>query len=352
VSKFRISRKSLLYTLPLIAFALVGCGGGGNETKKEEGGKQAQTPAEGESSFKVALVTAGPVSDNGWNAGAYKSLLAIKSDLGVEVQNVQAGDPGAQEENLRSYASKKFNIVIGHGHEFEEPALKIEGEFPNTQFLISSGSKAGKNTTPLIIKLEDGAYLLGMAAAGVSKTGVLGSVGAMKIPVLERIFKSFELGAKAVNPNIKVIPPVYTGSWDDTVKAKEQTLTLITQNADVIMQDVDAGAAGVFNAVKEKNSAAKPLYALGTNSDQNAVAEDVVLASAPIYYDKMFIDLAKKIQKGGYTPSDKPFGMPEGAVGFVLNPKLASRISADAKTKLDTARREIMGRKLDVLKGS
>lgn len=351
MSIYRISRRAVLGFLPLIAFAFVGCGGN-SEDKKADTGKKAEAPAGDASGFKVALVTAGPVSDHGWNAGAYKALQTIQSELHADIQNVQASDAGAQEENLRSYASKKFNVVIGHGHEFEEPALKIEGEFPNTQFLIPSGSKVGKNTTPISFKLEDGAYLLGMLAAGVSKTGKLGSVGAQKVPPLERTFKAFELGAKAVRPDIIVIPPVYTGSWDDVVKAQQQTTALLTQGADVIMQDVDAAALGVFNAVKKASTPEKPLYALGTNSDQNAVVEDVVLASAPIYYDKPIVDLAKKIQAGGYTPSIGNFGLKEGAIDFILNPKLDSRVSADLKAKIEAAKKSILDGKLDVLKGS
>lgn len=351
MSIHRISRRTLFGILPLVAFAFAGCGGN-SEEKKEDAVKKTEASGGTATGAKVALVTAGPVSDNGWNAGAYKALQTIKSDLPAEVQNVEAKDPGAQEENLRSYASKKFNIVIGHGHEFEEPALKIEGEFPGTQFLISSGSKVGKNTTPIIFKLEDGAYLLGMLAAGVSKTGKIGSVGAQDVPPLQRTFKAFELGAKAVRPNIVVIPPVYTGSWGDAVKAQQQTTALLTQGADVIMQDVDAAAVGVFNAVKEKSTADKPLYALGTNSDQNAVAPDVILASAPIYYDKPIVDLAKKIRAGGYTPSEANFGLKEGAVDYIPNPKLDSRIPADLKAKIEAAKKSILEGKLDVLKGN
>jgi basic membrane lipoprotein Med (substrate-binding protein (PBP1-ABC) superfamily) len=191
-----------------------------------------------------------------------------------------------------------------------------------------------------------------MAAAGVSKAGKLGAVGAMNIPPVERVFKAFVLGAKAVRPNIQIIPPVYTGSWDDPVKAKEQTLTLLNQGADIIVQDVDAAAVGVFNAVKEKSSPDKPLYALGTNSDQNAVVEGVVLASAPIYYDKTLIDLAKKVKAGGYTPSANPFGMKEGAIGYVANPALEPKIPADIKAKIEAAQKAILEGKLDVLKGS
>src|SRR5205085_11911961 len=102
---------------------------------------------------------------------------------------------------------------------------------------ISSARKVGKTTTPIILRLEDGAYLLGMVAAGMSKTGKIASVGAKDFVAVRSVFVAFEAGAKAVKPGITVVPPVYTESWDDVGKAKQQTLALIDQGADVIVQD-------------------------------------------------------------------------------------------------------------------
>ncbi|MCS6776019.1 MAG: BMP family protein, partial [Chloroherpetonaceae bacterium] len=268
--------RDVVIGLALSALWLSGCG----RTPESGGGTAGGTSDKSAppASLKVALVTPGPVSDAGWNASAFRGLEAIRSELKAETSHVEARTPGEQEENLRAFASKRYRIVFAHGAEFEDMALKIESEFPDTLFVISSGRKVGKNTTPIILQLEDGAYLLGMLAAGMSKTGKIASVGAQEIVPLRSIFTAFEAGAKAVRPDITVVPPVYTGSWDDVGKAKQQTLALIDQGADVILQDVDAGAVGVYDAVKERSRPGRPIYALGTNSDQNAIAPDVILA--------------------------------------------------------------------------
>lgn len=350
----RPARSLLCLTLLLAILALAGCGRTSPpETPAPSSG--ASTGGGTGGGFKVALVMSGPTSDNGWNAGAYKALLAVRKELNLSEADSPYVDnqtsPGDQEKNLRDFASKKFNIVFGHGNEYEDPALKMEGDFPDTLFVISSGSKMGKNTTPIVLQLEDGAYLEGMLAAGMSKTGILAAVGAEQIPPVKSVFTAFEAGARAVNPNIKFLQPSYTKSWDDPNLAKQATLPLIDQGADVIMQDVDAAAPGVFNAVKERNKPDKPVYALGTNNDQNAIAPDVILASAPIYIDRAFVPIAQQVKAGTFKPNTTPYDMHSGVIGFVLNPQLESRIPASLKKQLDDMQKKITDHTFTVPKG-
>lgn len=338
----------------LLAIGMTGCGRTSEtpSTPAPAPPTDAQTKAPAEKTLKAALVTPGPVSDNGWNAGAYKGLQAVKTETGAEIQNVEAKSPGEQEENVRGFASKGYDIVYCHGSEFEGIALKLESDFPKTLFVVSSGSKIGKNTTPVVLKLEDGAYLLGMLAAGMSQTGKVAQVGAEKSAPVESVFKAFEAGAKALKPSITVVPPVYTGDWEDVGKAKQATFPLIDQGADVIIQNLDAAAQGIFQAVQERAKAGKTVYALGTNSDQNAVAPDVILASAPIEIDKAFVAIAKDVKAGTFKPNDTPFDMKSGTIGFVLNPQLEAKIPADLKAKLDDAKKKIMDGSLKITRGS
>ncbi len=291
------------------------------------------------SPIKVALVASGATSDNGWNAGAAAALKDVQSALKLSNNDIAMVDrqssKGDQEKSLRAFAQKKYRIVFAHGAEYEDAALRMEGDFPDTLFVVSSGRKTGKNTTPIVIQLEDGAYLQGMLAAAVSKTNKIGSVGAEEIVPLKSIFHAFELGAKAIKPNIVVIKPTYTGDWEAVNAAKQQTLALLDQGADVIMQDLDAGAQGVFNVVQERNRPDHPVYAMGTNSDQNSAAPDVVLASSPILISQAFVPIAEQVKAGTFKPNDTPYGMKQGVIGFVINPKLAERIPAAARKQID-----------------
>ena len=138
-----------------------------------------------------------------------------------------------------------------------------------------------------------------------------------------------------------MMKPVYTGSWDDAGLAKQVTNALLQAGADIIMQDVDAAAPAVFQAVKQWNRPGQQAYALGTNKDQNAIAPDVVLASAPIYTDKAFLQIIRQAQAGTLKPNDNPFGMPEGVIDFKLNPALQSLVPAGLKSRLDSTAQKI-----------
>ena len=336
-----------LTPLALVLTLVGGCAPAQHASAEPTGGTSAAAAG-----FRVALVTTGPRTDGGWNAGAFKGLDEVKTSLGLADSDVASVDnqksAGEQEESLRAFAQKHFNVVIGHGHEYGEIAHKIEKDFPGTVFVISSGEQTGQNTTPIVLQLEDGAYLEGMLAAGMSKTGKLAEVGAEAIPPVKSVFTAFEKGARSVNPSIKILPAVYTNNWDDPNAAKQATIPLLDQGADVVMQDVDAAAQGVFNAVQDANARGKQVYALGTNSDQNAAAPKVILASAPIYIGKAFVLIAQQVKAGTFKPSTKPADMKSGTIGFVLNPALADKIPADLKAKIEAAQSKIVDGSLAV----
>ena len=95
--------------------------------------------------FKVALVTTGPVSDQGWNAGAYKGLLAIRDSLGARISNVQTQTPAQIDENFRQYGAQHYNLVFGHGFEYQDPAIRVAPTYPKTAFVTTSGVKTAPN---------------------------------------------------------------------------------------------------------------------------------------------------------------------------------------------------------------
>ena len=91
--------------------------------------------------FSVALLTPGPISDAGWNAGAYEGIKAIEKELGASISHVQVKSPSEFEEQFRAYAERGTHLVFGHGFEFQDAAARVAKEYPNTVFVTTSGSK-------------------------------------------------------------------------------------------------------------------------------------------------------------------------------------------------------------------
>jgi basic membrane lipoprotein Med (substrate-binding protein (PBP1-ABC) superfamily) len=316
--------------------ALAACGGSG------EG-----APADDEAPFRAALLTAGPVSDAGWYAGAYEGLLLLRDSLGADVSHQQTRTPAEFDEAFLSYAGSGYDLIFAHGFEYQDAAIRAGERFPETTIVVSGGGRVSANVVPLVFELEEGSYLAGMLAAGVSESGVVGMVGGVAIPPVEGTFRAFEAGARAVDPDVRILES-FTGSWDDVAAAKEAAVAQLGRGADVLIHNVDAASFGVFQAVREARAAGRNAWALGMNRDQNDVAPDVILGSAVIRIPDAFLETALAWQAGELGGRPIYAGQAEEVVDFVLNPELAARVPADLVAAIDAARERIRTRELTV----
>lgn len=292
----------------VMGVALVGCSGGDSGTTKTEAGGDKGTAT---TEFKVGLVTPGPVSDSGWNALAFDGLKAIETDLSAQVVNQEATGTKARDA-MRTYAQQGYNLVFGHGFEYNSIAMEIAPDFPDTVFVTSSGGGSAKNVGAFRFNLEQGCYVAGFMAAKMSKTGTIAAVAIPDIPSIDSTLKAYEAGAKAANPNIKVIT-VRFASDGDVAGAKRATESAIDQGADFVIHQANAAAQGVFDACKERK-----VNAIGTNANQNDNASGVVVASAIIVAKPAFLALAKEVKDKTYVGSIRLVGMQEDAIDFVV----------------------------------
>lgn len=333
----------LLKLLPILAAAaLVGCSGGSNDATGAKTAPSASDAKTG-STFKVALLTPGPISDAGWCAMAYKGLQDIKTQMGADVANQEATGTKIKD-SMRSYAQQGFDMVIGHGFEYNDPAIEVAKDFPNTVFISSSGGKTATNVGAFRFYLEQGFYLAGMMAADMSKTGKVGMIGGPDVPSIRSTFKAFRAGVLAEKPNDTVIE-IFTGKDSDVAAAKQAALSAIGQGADFLIHQANAAAQGVFDAAKEKG-----IYAFGANLDQNDNPSGVVIASPVIVAGPAFVNLAKQVQAKTYKGGIDLMGMKDGAIDFVINPKLKDKIPPAVLKKIEDAKADILSGKLVVPK--
>jgi basic membrane lipoprotein Med (substrate-binding protein (PBP1-ABC) superfamily) len=324
----------------LLVVALAGCSGGGSA--ESEKSAEGESGASGGGEFKVALLTVGPVSDAGWNAMAYDALQGIKTEMNATVDNQEA-PPSKAKDAMRAYAQKGYQLVFGHGFEYNEPGAAVASDFPDTVFISSSGGKTAANAGAFRFYLEQGFYLAGMMAGKMSKTGKIGSVAVLNIPSINSTIKAYEAGAKAANPNIKIIPTVYFGTEGDIAGAKRATESVLGQGADFVIHQANSAAKGVFDACVEKR-----VSAFGSNLNQND--QDGVLASAIINAKPAFLDLAKRVQEKTFKGEIVLMGMEKDAIYFVINPSRESEVPEDVKQLIDETRKKIRAGELTVPK--
>ncbi len=314
-----------------VCAAVLGCAGGEQRASDSAG----RTP-EGTGSFRVALLTPGPISDKSWNAGAYEGLMRVRDSLHAQVSHIQTKTPAEFEENFRQYGAQGYNLVFGHGFEFQDAATRVGPEFPKTVYVVTSATATGENVAGIHFSFADASYLAGMIAGAMTRSQVIGCIGGTQLPPVEESFRAFEAGARRANPRVKVVT-AYVGNWDDVSAGKEQALAQMAAGTDVIFQNADAAGLGVFQAAKERGN----VWVFGSNSNQNAVAPDVTLGSVVIDLPHAFLTVAREVQSGRFRPRVIDLGTSQDVVRLELNDRLRARIPTATLAAVDSVNAQL-----------
>ncbi|EJZ18747.1 hypothetical protein RCCGEPOP_23937 [Rhizobium sp. Pop5] len=221
----------------------------------------------------IALVVPSPIGDVGWGHALAAGIDPIKAAYGDKVkvtviENISEGPDADRIMNKTVADGNRFLIAGSFG--YQNGALQIARRNPKVTVLHASGFQVAPNFSPFAAKYFQGTYLLGMAAAAVSKTGKLGSVSAFAIPELITSVNAFTLGAQAVRPDIEV-SVVWVNSWFDPAKEQEAAKALISQGCDVIFSNAQ-DTPSVISACEEAG-----VYAFNLNSSMKKYAEKTYL---------------------------------------------------------------------------
>jgi basic membrane protein A len=307
----------------IIVGILTACGGTGSGSDTAKHATNA--------TFKVALLTPGPISDQGWNGSAYTGLMRVKDSLGAQVSHIQTKTPAEFEENFRQYGSSGYALVFGHGFEFQDAASRVAPEFPKTIYVTTGGTAVGPNQAAMSFSFDEPSYLAGILAASMSKSGTIGCIGGTELPPVKSSFVAFTAGVHAVRPDAKVLTS-YIGNWDDAGAGKEQALAQIGRGVDVIFQNADAAGLGIFQAVKE----AKGVFIIGSNANQNAIAPAITLGSVVIDVPHAIMVVAREVKAGTFTPRVIRLDTESDVVRWVPNPALIATFPPAAAHRLDS----------------
>jgi basic membrane protein A and related proteins len=296
--------------------------------------------------LRIALVLPSTVDDMAWSQSMVEGLKAVQKKMGeanVEIAISEklgkAVDAGAA---TRQYASQGFDIVIAHGSQYQSILPEIAKDFPKTTFAHGTGFLTAPNIFAYDPQAQDGGYLLGMLAAKMTKSGVIGIVGPVEAGDAAKYNYGFQQGVIKTNPkaNLRI---AYTGSFNDIVGAGEMARTQMTAGADVLTGSSQQ-AVGAVRAVAEKPGK----YWLSTDLDQSSIAPSTVLASQVYNWEKVvtkIIDLRKKGTLGGQVLS---LSFADGTLDLKYNAKLASKVPKDVIVAVEKTRKDIASGALKV----
>ncbi|MEO6655061.1 MAG: BMP family ABC transporter substrate-binding protein [Pyrinomonadaceae bacterium] len=305
--------------------------------------------------IKVGIVfDIGGKNDRSFNAAAWEGVKRAQADLDICLYDVEPGNPTSIEPAMRAFAEKNFDLIIGIGFAQGPIMQRVALDYPNNKFAIvdgvifeEDGKTPLKNVASLVFREHEGSYLVGMIAASKSKTGTLGFLGGMDIPLIHKFETGYAEGAKSVNPNVKIIDNyvgVTDGAWNNPGKGKELALAQIEKGADVIFTAAGNSGLGAFDAVEQygkndKGEANK--FVIGVDSNQNGVKPGFVLTSMVKRVDNAVYDVVKEMLNGKFDGGFHVFGLDKDGVGYAMDDNNKALIPADVIQKVEESRTKI-----------
>jgi basic membrane protein A len=347
-----LSKRSLLKAAGWASLAataaLMGCG------KKEAAPDAASAASSAEPAsaasaaaatgpLKIAFAYVGPVGDAGWTYAHDQARLAVEKEFGDKVKTsfVEKVPEGPEAERvIRDLVGQGNTLIFGTTFGYMEPMLKVAADNPNVKFEHGTGYKTSANMRTYDSRTYEGAYMAGVIAGSMSKSGTIGVVGSIPIPEVIRNINAYTLGAQSINPKIKT-KVVWVNSWFDPPKETEGAQSLINQGADVLFQNTDSPAV-----LQTAEKAGK--YAFGWDSDMSKFGPKSHLASAIINWSPYYIKATKDALEGTWATGGVWWGVKEGAIDIV---SISDAVPADTKAKIDTIKSGLKDGSFVVFKG-
>ena len=344
-------KRSLLQlaALAAAASALVACG------KKDEPAPTAAAPAASAATeasapapakaepLKIGFVYVGPVGDGGWSFAHDNARKAIEKEFGDKISTtfVENVPEGADTERVvRDLVGQGYKMVFGTSFGFMEPMLKVAADNPDVKFEHATGFKTADNLRTYDSRTYEGAYMAGVIAGAMTKSGTLGVVGSVPIPEVVRNIDSFTLGAQLSNPKIKT-RVVWVNDWHNPPKETEAATSLINGGADVLFQNTDSPA--VLKTAQEKGK-----RAFGWDSDMTAYGPKAHLASAVINWGPYYVKATKDALEGTWATGQNWWGVKEGAIDIV---SMADDVPAETKAKVESIKAGLKDGSFAIWKG-
>ncbi|HEV7672309.1 MAG TPA: BMP family ABC transporter substrate-binding protein [Thermoanaerobaculia bacterium] len=297
-------------------------------------------PAEAGKVHVGIVFDSGGKDDRSFNAAAWQGVQRAAKDFPIVLRDAEPGDPTSLEPAMRAFAERNYDLIIGIGFAQMPIVEAVAKDYPQLQFAIVDGVLDLPNVASLIFKEHEGSYLVGMIAARKSKTGVLGFVGGMDIPLIHRFATGFEEGARAVRPDVRVIPNyvgVTESAWNNPGKGKELAEAQIGKGADVIFAAAGNSGLGVFDAVEQRDK-----FIIGVDSNQNWVKPGHVLTSMVKRIDNAVYQIIQDRVQGKFKGGIHVYGLDNGGIGYAMDQYNAGLIPDSVLAEVEAAKGKII----------
>jgi basic membrane protein A len=302
----------------------------------------AQTAA-----IKPAIVYAnGGKFDKSFNEGVSNGAKKFTDETKIAVVDFEPANETQFEQAQRRFAQRGQDPIIAVGFSQAEALKKVAKEFPNIHFTIIDMMVDLPNVQSVLFKEQEGSFLVGVLAALASKSGKIGFVGGMDIPLIRRFQCGFEQGVKYANPSAEVIANM-TGTtpaaWNDPGRGAELAKGQFDRGVDVVYAAAGNTGTGVLQAAKDRGK-----YAIGVDSNQNYLHPGTMLSSMMKRVDLAAYQSFKAAQAGTWKGGVQVLGLKEGGVDWALDQYNEKLVTPEMKAKVEAAKADIIAGKIVV----
>jgi len=280
--------------------------------------------------------------DKSFNEAAFRGAEAWKKETGQSYLEFEIANPAQREQAMRRMAERGANPIVGVGFSQGTPMEKVARANPKLQFALIDAVVTLPNVQSILFKEHEGSFLVGMLAAMASKTGKVGFIGGMDIPLIRKFQCGYEQGARYANPKVEVtmnMTGTTPAAWNDPTRGSELAKAQFAKGVDVVFAAAGGTGIGVYQAAKDSGR-----YAIGVDSNQNHLQPGTMLTSMV-----KRVDVAVARAMKGVTPGLTVLGLAENAVDYAQDEHNAKLITPEMKRRVEAARADIIAGKIKVI---
>lgn len=297
--------------------------------------------------IKPAIVySTGGKFDKSFNEGVSHGAERFKKETRIAIAEFEPTNETQFEQAHRRFAQRDQDPIIAVGFSQAVAVEKVAREFPNIHFTLIDSIVDLPNVQSVVFKEHQGSFLVGVLAALASKSGKIGFVGGMDIPLIRRFQCGFEQGIKYANPKAELVANM-TGTtpaaWNDPGRGAELAKGQFDRGVDVVYAAAGSTGIGVLQAAKDRGK-----LSIGVDSNQNHLHPGSVLTSMLKRVDLAAYNSFKAAQAGNWKGGTQVLGLKEGGVDWALDKNNEKLITPEMKAKVDAARADIVSGKIVV----
>ena len=297
---------------------------------------------------KLAIVYgAGGKFDKSFNQAAALGAERFKKETNIPFTEVSVASDTQTEQILRTLARKNVDLIAAIGFAQAQAVQTVSKEFPKTKFVLIDGVATGDNVSSVTFKEQEGAYLVGVAAAMSSKTKKVGFIGGMDIPLIRAFACGYVQGAKSVDAKIDVSQNMVGSTptaWQDPAKGNELARAQFERGVDVVFAAAGGSGMGALKAANEKGK-----LAIGVDTNQNYMYPGTMLTSMLKRGDNAIYDSFMQVKNGTWKAGVSNKGVKDGGVDWALDADNRKLISPELEKKINAVRADIISGKVKVV---